>query len=81
MNRSVIDAIAGASDDEIYAAMKDVMPQTDRAPMIADWHDFKAEAKMRGAIDPTVLADSVTRLVAAGIMPKPVVADALYRNP
>ena len=49
--------------------------------MIADWHDFKALVKKPGAVDPAVLDASVTRLVAAGIMPKPVAVDALYRNP
>ena len=75
------DAFAHATDADIFAAMKDVMPQADEAPLVADYHDYKASIKTSGVVDPKVLASSITRLVGAGIMQKSIPVDGLWANP
>jgi ABC-type nitrate/sulfonate/bicarbonate transport system substrate-binding protein len=80
LDRARVGATAQASDAEVFALMKPVMPQADQAPLVADWNDYKILVKKPGPIDPRVFEGTLLRLKAVGAISNVPSVDGLYHN-
>jgi ABC-type nitrate/sulfonate/bicarbonate transport system substrate-binding protein len=80
LDRARSEATAQASDAEIFALMKPVMPQADEAPLVADWNDYKMLVKKPGPIDPAVFETTLARLKAVGAINNVPPVAGLYNN-
>jgi ABC-type nitrate/sulfonate/bicarbonate transport system substrate-binding protein len=80
LDRARVEATAQATDAEVLALMKPVMPQADAAPLLADWNDYKMLVKKPGPIDPLVFERTLLRLKAVGAISNAPLVDGLYNN-
>jgi ABC-type nitrate/sulfonate/bicarbonate transport system substrate-binding protein len=81
LDKARSEAVDHATDEEIAAEMKVVMPQADSATVVADWHDYKSVIKHPGPVDPQVLAETADRLRETKIITGPLPPlDTLYQN-
>jgi ABC-type nitrate/sulfonate/bicarbonate transport system substrate-binding protein len=80
INRSLIEALAHATDTEAYDLLKAVVPQAKEGPLVADWHDYKDLVQKPGAIDARVFDNSLHRLKAVGIITDIPTVSTLYAN-
>jgi ABC-type nitrate/sulfonate/bicarbonate transport system substrate-binding protein len=80
IHHTLIEALAHASDAEVYDLLKPQMPQAEQGPLVADWHDYKDLVKKPGPIDPKVFSDSLARLKDLKQIADIPPLDRLYRN-
>ncbi|MBO9521292.1 MAG: ABC transporter substrate-binding protein [Nocardioidaceae bacterium] len=80
-DKSMQDAVANASADDIYQALKKVSPQTDQESIAAAWDGFKEmEQGNTGAIDPGFVTYSLEFLKNTEKLTTTASPDSLYDN-